>query len=385
MKPRYDRLKCADCGVPWEDHAKDPRRLCFAMENTTAEEVRQHIVALTVLVEQLRAANADAQERIQALDPLPLPMYHNRQKVERLAPAAGPGGAPVSFGWKVGWVADELVRVRADIHALVQYLAIDKALRAAQDPESDEAKHQRAALVTLVAEMSPHALAIGCEHQHLRSELSRVTAELEGLRTYLTRSIAADIDDDTEAWEILAGLPDEDMAIISRWLEEMREPAYWSQDIARLTAELAQAREELAGRYRLQTYARPLPPDIASPPVCAWTPPETWRLAVTNELGTWVELESSIGAYAAPGGDVTDWTVLMIMLRAGTPGRAAMRLAWHAELGIFCFRNHHDGLATPFRFNRDEAPAVATWLGEELFKLGLRVVVPVLDGLDELP
>lgn len=322
MKPRYDRLKCADCGVPWEDHAKDPRRLCFAMENTTAEEVRQHIVALTVLVEQLRAANADAQERIQALDPLPLPMYHNRQKVERLAPAAGPGGAPVSFGWKVGWVADELARVRA---------------------------------------------------------------ELEGLRTYLARSIAADIGGDTEAWEILAGLPDEDMAIISRWLEEMREPAYWSQDIARLTAELAQAREELAGRYRLQTYARPLPPDIASPPVCAWTPPETWRLAVTNELGTWVELESSIGAYAAPGGDVTDWTVLMIMLRAGTPGRAAMRLAWHAELGIFCFRNHHDGLATPFRFNRDEAPAVATWLGEELFKLGLRVVVPVLDGLDELP
>lgn len=263
MKPRYARLKCADCGVPWADHAKDPRRLCFVLENTTAEEVRQHIAALTVLVDQLRAAYADAQERIQALDPLPLPMYHNRMKVERLAPAVGPGGAPVSFGWKVGWVADELVRVRT---------------------------------------------------------------ELEGLRAKLA---------------------------------------------------------ELAGRYP-KPHLRLLSSDIARPPdapaVPAWAP-ETWRMAIIGNAATWVDLETTadVVGYAAPGGNAADWTALLMMLRAGTPGRASKRLAWHAELGIYCFRNHREGLATPFQFRREEAPAVAAWLEEKLAELRVGVAVPVLD------
>lgn len=284
MKPRYDRLKCADCGVPWEDHATDSRRLCFVMENTTAEEVRQYLADL----ENLRGEFATVRDRIRALEELP--MFHNRQKVERLAPTAGPGGAPVSFGWKVGWVADELVRVRA---------------------------------------------------------------ELEGLRVYLARSIASYIDD-AEAWEILDGLSDEDTAMIDRWLTAMHAPTCLTK-----------------------SNVRP-PADPAVPP---WTPPETWRLAVVGDTGTWVDLETTTSAvgYAAPGGNAADWTALLLMLRAGTPGRAAMRLAWHAEVGIYCFRNYQEGQATPFRFSRAEAPAVASWLAEELIKLRIRVAVPVLD------
>jgi transcriptional regulator with XRE-family HTH domain len=115
-------------------------------------------------------------------------------------------------------------------------------------------------------------------------------------------------------------------------------------------------------------------------PWLTWTP-ETWRLAIVGDTETWVELEttSDVVGYAAPGGNAADWTALLMMLRAGTPGRASMRLAWHAEMGIFCFRNHREGLATPFRLSRDEAPDVATWLEEELLKLGIKVATPVLD------
>lgn len=54
-----------------------------------------------------------AQERIHDLERTPL--YSNRMKVERLAPTEAPNGAPVSFGWKVGWVADQFEEARAKL------------------------------------------------------------------------------------------------------------------------------------------------------------------------------------------------------------------------------------------------------------------------------
>jgi hypothetical protein len=56
----------------------------------------------------------------------------------------------------------------------------------------------------------------------LRAENRALWAELVGLRTYLKRSIAADIGGDTEAWEIIDGLSNEDTTMIDRWLEAMQ-------------------------------------------------------------------------------------------------------------------------------------------------------------------
>ena len=58
--------------------------------------------------------------------------------------------------------------------------------------------------------------------RHSADLLIGLNGELSGLRAYLKRSIAADIGGDTEAWEIIDGLSDEDTAMIDRWLEAMQ-------------------------------------------------------------------------------------------------------------------------------------------------------------------
>lgn len=67
-----------------------------------------------------------------------------------------------------------------------------------------------------------YLIALAEKVESLRAENRALWAELVGLRTYLKRSIAADIGGDTEAWEIIDGLSDEDTTMIDRWLEAMQ-------------------------------------------------------------------------------------------------------------------------------------------------------------------
>lgn len=61
------------------------------------------------------------------------PLFSNRMKIERLAPATAPNGASVSFGWQVGWVADQLEEARLDLAAF--RFAPEGAINAEWAPE----------------------------------------------------------------------------------------------------------------------------------------------------------------------------------------------------------------------------------------------------------
>lgn len=76
----------------------------------------------------------------------------------------------------------------------------------------------------------------------MREEINRLTAELAGLRAYLTRSIANDLDGMGEACEILGNLSAQDREMVDAWTKEMSDPAYWSRDVAELRATLANER-----------------------------------------------------------------------------------------------------------------------------------------------
>jgi hypothetical protein len=51
----FDKMKCADCGVTWANHAADPRLPRFVLENGEAEQVRQILASLVAEVDRLRA------------------------------------------------------------------------------------------------------------------------------------------------------------------------------------------------------------------------------------------------------------------------------------------------------------------------------------------
>lgn len=64
MLTPFDDLRCVDCNHLWSEHSRIPGdpALHFVMDNSTAEEVRQHLVDLTaerdalkVETERLRA------------------------------------------------------------------------------------------------------------------------------------------------------------------------------------------------------------------------------------------------------------------------------------------------------------------------------------------
>jgi hypothetical protein len=77
-------------------------------------------------IDRLSAALVEAKARIAFLEEQPL--FSSRMKIERLAPATGLNGAPVSFGWKVGWVADQLVETRAKLEEARLALAMRPTL-----------------------------------------------------------------------------------------------------------------------------------------------------------------------------------------------------------------------------------------------------------------
>lgn len=149
-------------------------------ERAFVSKAPDDIAALLDEVERLRADLTATQEH--RLADLAQPLYSNRVKVERIAPPKGPNGEPASFGWKVGWVADEVGRLRS---------------------------------------------------------------ELAGLRTYMTRSIAADLAGVPEALEILDGLADEDMATVDRWIAAMSPRCRHDAELERLRTENAHLHADL--------------------------------------------------------------------------------------------------------------------------------------------
>lgn len=159
------------------------------------------------------------------------------------------------------------------IDDLLSYLDYDKALRE-MAPETVEATLKRDEMDTIgtrltkaEALLAREVLALRSTNRRLRHALNQLRqqnedrereaiatkTELLGLRTYLKRSIAADIDGLDEVADLLDGLPTEDMVMVGRWIEAMREPAYWSKDIARLRQqndEQATLLQQLSGEVK---------------------------------------------------------------------------------------------------------------------------------------